>query len=279
MSALDESGKIEYHYGFYGAVHAEYEPTHIQMEYLQEHELGDEPVRMDMLVIKRDTAALTDPIGAFFRTHNVLEYKSPEDALTIDDFYKAQGYALIYKSMGQSVNAIPLTELTVSVFRHSFPRKLFQTLEETGLTVREEFPGIYRVAGALSVATQVVVISRLPRGHYSAFKALAKGVEKEDILRLLSLAQTGDARMVDYVRAVLRICIPINRDTIARIKEDDVMKQTAFEEAFYQIFGDELQKERENGLKEGREEGRKEVYERLKREGMSEERAHALAFG
>jgi glyoxylate carboligase len=27
------------------------------------------------------------------RRHNVLEYKSPEDGLTIDDFYKAVGYA------------------------------------------------------------------------------------------------------------------------------------------------------------------------------------------
>ena len=36
VGATDEVGKIEYHYGFYGAVHAEYEPTHIKMEYLQE---------------------------------------------------------------------------------------------------------------------------------------------------------------------------------------------------------------------------------------------------
>ena len=77
MGAKEESGKIEYHYGFYGAVHVEYEPTQVHMEYLQEHELGDEPVRMDMLIIKRDSAKLHDPIGAFFRMHNVLEYKSP----------------------------------------------------------------------------------------------------------------------------------------------------------------------------------------------------------
>ena len=37
MGAKDEVGKIEYHYGFYGAVHVEYESSHVNMEYLQEH--------------------------------------------------------------------------------------------------------------------------------------------------------------------------------------------------------------------------------------------------
>ena len=96
MGEKDEVGKIEYHYGFYGAVHVEYELSHVQMEYLQEHELGDEPVRMDMMILKQDRTPLSDPIGSFFKTHNVLEYKSPGDHLSIDDFARRQyetGYA------------------------------------------------------------------------------------------------------------------------------------------------------------------------------------------
>ena len=291
MSALEESGKIEYHYGFYGAVHAEYEPTHIQMEYLQEHELGKEPVRMDMLVIKRDSAALTDPIGSFFRTHNVLEYKSPEDGLTVDDFYKAQGYALIYKGLGETVNAIPLEELTVSVFRHNFPRKLFQTLEAAGLKVRKASPGIYRFEGPLSVPAQVVVISELPPGLYSPFKALGKGASREDILRLFRLTGSGNPRMVDYVRAVLRVSVFINGKTIAAIKEDGTMTQTSYVEALNQLFEEEFQKKKEEGIREGIEEGikigskgtreemQKLFFERLRQGGMPEEQARAYAFG
>ena len=74
MPSENEVGKIEYHYGFYGAVHVVYEPTKVHMEYLQEHELGDEPVRMDMLILKHDRTPLSDPIDRFFRTNNVLEY-------------------------------------------------------------------------------------------------------------------------------------------------------------------------------------------------------------
>ena len=135
VGAANEVGKVEYHYGFYGAIHVEYEPTHIKMEYLQEHELGDEPVRMDMLLLKREKTVLTDPIGEFFREHNVLEYKSPEDSLSVSDFYKAQGYALLYKGMEASPDEISLDELTVSLFRHAYPREMLRKLKERGLTV------------------------------------------------------------------------------------------------------------------------------------------------
>ena len=291
MGALEESGKIEYHYGFYGAVHAEYEPTHIQMEYLQEHELGKEPVRMDMLVIKRGSAKLTDPVGSFFRTHNVLEYKSPEDSLSVDDFYKAQGYALIYKGLGEHVNAIPLEELTVSVFRHGPPRKLFEMLEAGGLKVQNTSPGIYRFEGPLSVPAQVVVISELPPGLYAPFKALGRGASREDILRLLSLADAGGARMVDHVRAVLRVSVFINGETITGIREAGTMTQTSYMEVLNQIFGEEFEKKKEEGIEIGIEKGieigiekgskkmQKVFYERLKQGGMPEAQARALAFG
>lgn len=31
----EEAGKVQYHYGFYGAVRAEYESSGIEMEYFQ----------------------------------------------------------------------------------------------------------------------------------------------------------------------------------------------------------------------------------------------------
>ena len=267
IGTREETGKIEYHYGFYGAVHVEYETRRVKMEYLQEHELGDEPVRMDMLIIKRDTTKLTDPVGSFFRMHNVLEYKSPEDNLSIDDFYKAQGYALLYKGLGKRVNEIPIDELTVSIFRHSYPREMLAALKAGGLRVENVYPGIYRVSGALSVPTQVVVISRLPQGEYSAFKALGKNATKEDLIKLLQLADIMDQQLVDYIRAVLNVSIVLNEQTIAEIKEAGIMP-----EAVQRVFKEELQKERMEGRAEGRVEGRAEgkkdiIYE-LVRDGV-----------
>ena len=263
MGAKVETGKIEYHYGFYGAVHVEYEPRHVKMEYLQEHELGDEPVRMDMLIIKRDEDALKDPIGSFFRTHNVLEYKSPKDSLSIDDFYKAQGYALLYKGLGKQVNEIPIEELTVSIFRQSYPREMLANLKAGGLTVENAYPGIYRFSGALSVPTQVVVISRLPQGEYSAFKALGENATKEDLIELLQLADSLDQQMLDYIRAVLNVSMVLNRQIIAEIKEAGIMP-----EAIKAIFKEDFQKERAEGRAEGRVEGRVEILSNLVKDGI-----------
>ena len=52
--------------------------------------------------------------------------------MTIDDFYETGGYACLYKGYGQYVDQIPIAELTVSIFRESYPRKLLLTLEQQG---------------------------------------------------------------------------------------------------------------------------------------------------
>ncbi len=40
-----------------------------------------------MLVIKKEVSVqVSNEIGAFFRGHNIMEYKSPEDHLNIDSF-------------------------------------------------------------------------------------------------------------------------------------------------------------------------------------------------
>ena len=63
----EESGKIEYHYGFYAATHAEYHAFRGVLDFLQEQQLGIEPVKLDMLIIRQDGPnPLKDAIGSFF---------------------------------------------------------------------------------------------------------------------------------------------------------------------------------------------------------------------
>ena len=202
-------------------------------------------------------------IGTREETGKIVEYKSPEDNLSIDDFYKAQGYALLYKGLGKRVNEIPIDELNVSIFRHSYPREMLAALKAGGLRVENVYPGIYHVSGALSVPTQVVVISRLPQGEYSAFKALGKNATTEDLIELLQLADSMDQQLVDYIRAVLNVSIVLNEQTIAEIKEAGIMP-----EAVQRVFREELQKERMEGRAEGRAEGKKDLIYELVRDGV-----------
>ncbi len=254
----EESGKIEYHYGFYAATHAEYHAFREVLDFLQEQELGVEPVRLDMLIIKRDGPnPLKDAIGSFFRKYNILEYKSPEDGLTIDDFYKAQAYACLYKSMGKTVNSIPGDTLTVSIFRHTFPRDMFTALEDTGLEVAEPHPGVFHIEGALTVPAQVIVTSRLPAGEYAAFKVLARDATREDIVQFMT---ERDAYNREDVRAILRVSIAANRDIYRKLKEEGPM-----DEAFESVFHEELTAARNDGIAIGEERGE----ERGRRDGIA----------
>ena len=63
-----------------------------------EHQLGTKPMAIDVLVKKEKERRIRKNIGRIFRTHNVIEYKSPTDYLSVDDFYKVYGYACFYKS-------------------------------------------------------------------------------------------------------------------------------------------------------------------------------------
>ncbi len=73
---------------------------------------------------------------------NVIEYKSPDDNLSIDDFFKTLAYACLYKGLGKSVNQIPGDEITVSIFRYRYPQKLFLELEKLGAKIEKMDSGI-----------------------------------------------------------------------------------------------------------------------------------------
>ncbi|WP_304411710.1 hypothetical protein, partial [Bacteroides acidifaciens] len=72
---------------------------------------------------------IKNEIGHIFRKFNVVEFKSPDDALSIDDYYKTIGYACLYKGLGETVNQIPANELTISIFRESYPREMFEAMK------------------------------------------------------------------------------------------------------------------------------------------------------
>lgn len=160
----DESGRTGFHYGFYAAMKVEYDLAKAPVRYEQEKQLGEEPVRLDFLIIlKEDDIVLQDPIGSFFRRENLFEYKSPEDGLTIDDYYKAQGYALIYKGYDRKVNELPVEDMTLTIVRHAYPRELIKELEKEGHAIGSDHPGIYSVKGKGIIPTQIEFACRQTR--------------------------------------------------------------------------------------------------------------------
>jgi hypothetical protein len=59
------------------------------LEFQREYNLSKEPIRVDLLVVKKiGRAWIKNEIGCIFKKHNILEYKSHGDAMSIDDYFK-----------------------------------------------------------------------------------------------------------------------------------------------------------------------------------------------
>lgn len=131
---LETPDKIQFHPGFYGAAELEFRLEKTELEFNIEYNLSKEPLRVDLLIIgKSNDIQLENEIGKLFKRYNIIEYKSPDDGLTIDDFFKTIGYACLYKALGKTVNQIPEEQITVSLFRdNTYPQELFRVLKESG---------------------------------------------------------------------------------------------------------------------------------------------------
>lgn len=128
-----ENVSIAWHPAFCSAAEFDLRAEKENLFFEPEHNLSREPLRMDLLIIKKNTdTASNNDIARIFRKYNVIEYKSPGDSLTIDDFYKTLGYACLYKGTAREVDAIPAEELTVSLFRESYPQTLIDSLKKIG---------------------------------------------------------------------------------------------------------------------------------------------------
>lgn len=159
-----------------------------------------------------------------FKGYNIIEYKSPDDGLTIDDFFKTIAYACLYKGLGRTVNQIPESEITVSLFRDVYPQELFAALKASGRRIRMQYPGIYYISGRLLFDTQVVVTSQLEGKNHSAFRILSAHAKEEDVRSFIEKArgytEPGDR---DNVDAVLQVSIAANAELYEDIRRDSEM--------------------------------------------------------
>ncbi len=92
--------KIQWHPGFVAAMSLEFEDNRDDLIFEKEYNLNTGPLEIDLLVIKKEPGVrMVNDIGKLFRGHNIMEYKSPEDHMDIDAFYKATAYGCLYKEL------------------------------------------------------------------------------------------------------------------------------------------------------------------------------------
>lgn len=187
-NVTEEKAVLQWHPAFYAGLQIEFaEEAHL-LEFENEHQLGTKPKEIDVLVIKKDPkAVIRKNIGKIYRKHNIIEYKSPTDYLSIDDFYKVFGYACFYKADTEKVDEIKVKEITVTYVCKKYPHKVAEHLEkELGLRIERAEDGIHYVHG-LWFPMQLVITSRLsPKENLwlsSLTDDLKSGEQTEELLQ------------------------------------------------------------------------------------------------
>ena len=245
----DSPDKIQWHPAFCAAAGLELQENIDALELTPEYNLSKEPIRIDLLIVKdrKKLGKIKNEIGHIMRTYNVIEYKSPEDGLTIDDFYKTIGYACLYKGYGENVDKIPVNELTASLFREAYPREMFLALKRHGHEIEMVYPGIYYITNNLPFPVQVIVTKELKKETHSSLRILSNNAEREDVERFLEMS--------------VRIKTPWGRNNVDSVLQasaranfelyENLRRESAVSSVFRELFRDEVEEMEESGFRAG----------------------------
>jgi hypothetical protein len=172
---------ISWHPAFYEAIQLELEQYKDALEFSYEYLLSSEPLRIDVVVIKKAKDVVIDKnIATIFREYNSLEFKSPTDYLSVEDLYKVFGYAYLYASL----NKVPISSLTISFVESRRPRDVLVHLTEIwGCAIEERSPGIYIVKGDI-IPIQIIDSRELSEAENIWLKDLDNELDAPRINRI-----------------------------------------------------------------------------------------------
>ena len=240
--------KLQWHPALCSATEQELAENKKDLNFHREYNLSKKPLQIDMLVIEKlDDVDIKNEIGHIFRKYNLWEFKSPDDDLTIDDFFKTVGYACIYKGLGETVDQIPIDQITVSLLREGKPAKLFKMLEGYGYPAEKEYNGIYQVKGFF-IPAQIIVTKELDGEKHKSLKVLSRNPREEDILAFIDAAQNlTDSGERENVDAILQVSMSANYE----LYEDMKRRHPEMCEAMRRLMKDEIADEVRKGVKKG----------------------------
>jgi len=96
------SDRRSWHPAFFEAIQLELDEYRHALQFTYEHYLTTEPLKIDVVIIKKTgNIPIRKNIAAIFREVNILEYKSPDNYISIKEFYHVYGYACLYQSLNQ----------------------------------------------------------------------------------------------------------------------------------------------------------------------------------
>ena len=242
----EETDNTYWHPAFYADIQIELKDDADNLIFENEHQLSKMPMEIDVLIIKKETdRPVKKNIGRLFKKHNIVEYKSPTDSLSVDDFYKVYGYACFYKVDVPRVNSISVNELTITFVSEKYPRKLIRHLKEVkNYQVKMADPGIYYVEGDI-IPIQIIVTSQLSESENLWLKNLTNKLKDLEKARQL---------VRDYLRHADNGLYQAVMDAITRANQRTFEEVNSMSDIFMEIckekFDRKLKEELDRKVKE-----------------------------
>lgn len=271
---MTKDKKVQWHPAFYSAMHLELRENKDDLEFTEELILNTLPLRVDMLVVKKKIPCeIKNEIGRIFQTHNLLEYKSPEDTLDYDVFLKGIAYAYLYKSKETHVDEIMLKEVTLTFIRESKPSKLFKKLLKEKFRIEEKWAGIYYIIKEGNIRIQIVVTRELSRENHIWLNSLSARMNEQNIKELVYTTQA--LRRLDekaQADSLWEVVATVNKEELEKVREDEKMCK-----ALAEIMKPEIDEAFNDGFNNGQQESKILVFRNMIKDGVSQEKAQMYA--
>lgn len=236
--------KTQWHPAFCSAVKLELKASKMYLEYRNEYNLNTKPIQIDLLIVKKPpNATIENEIGKIFRGHNIMEYKSPDDEMNVDTYFKTLAYAYLYKTSGAKVDEIKYEDITISLVRKRKPMKLLSWFRMNKYEVFTEYKGIYEISKDGYPPTQIIVSSELDKGSHTWLTALTSGMEEADVERFIrNIENLKEKDEKEFADSVLQVSMKENARAFDIAKEVPDMC-----EALRELMRPELEEAREEG--------------------------------
>ncbi|MDD2980175.1 MAG: 3-isopropylmalate dehydrogenase [Hespellia sp.] len=246
--------KVQWHPAFAQTIQIEFEAEADSLEFEEEHLLGSKPMQIDVLIIKKvKDVQIKKNIGRIFRGHNVIEYKSPDDTFSINDFYKVYGYACFYQSDTERIAEISAEDLTITIVCNKYPRKLIHHLEQVrGITVIQCGEGIYYLEGD-PIPIQLLITNRLSENENLWLRSLRTDIQSKEEINRICNAYEKHRHAKKYKAAM---------DAIMRGNWEKMKEAKEMCDALRELFAEEIE-EVERRKEQEKEEEKEQEKQRL----------------
>ena len=247
---------IQWHPAFHASIQIEFKDEVEKLTFDSEHLLSKKPMQMDELIIKvSENEIINKNIGKIFRRYNIIEYKSPDDYLTINDFYKVYGYCCFYQSDTEEVCKIPPEELTITFICNHFPRKMIQHLRKfRGLDTICVEPGIYHITGD-PFPIQLLITKELNPTENRWLQSLRNDVTEPEEIKTL-LKEYEDNKSSKLYQAAIDVITRANWSAVKEVK-------ASMCEALKELMAEEFQEQEERVTKQVTEQVTEKVTEQI----------------